>query len=88
MKSICEEKISAEVGLIHAEQISLYKFQQAQLKTKQVKQAIFNQWESMGFSKLKCKFKYGFSIVYQKERKEKEIKAVFLDLKKKVILRP
>ena len=39
----------------------------------------------MGFSKLKCKFKYGFSIVYQKKkekRKEKEIKAVFLDFKK------
>ena len=83
MKSICDEKISAEVGLIHAEQISLYKFQQAQLKTKQVKQAIFNQWESMGFSKLKCTFKYGFSIVYQK-KKEKEIKAVFLDFKKKL----
>ena len=72
MKSICEEKISAEVGLIHAEQISLYKFQQAQLKTKQVKQAIFNQWESMGFSKLKCKFKYGFFIVYQKKKKKKK----------------
>ena len=26
MTSICEEKISAEVRLIHAEQISLYKF--------------------------------------------------------------
>ena len=41
----------------------------------------------MGFSKLKCKFKYGFSIVYQKKkekRKEKEIKAVFLDFKKKL----
>ena len=39
----------------------------------------------MGFSKLKCQFKYGFFIVYQKKKKkkkkwkEKEIKTVFLD---------
>ena len=42
----------------------------------------------MGFSKLKCKFKYGFFIVYQKKKKkwkEKEIKTVFLDLKKKKV---
>ena len=40
----------------------------------------------MGFSKLKCKFKYVFFTVYQKKKKkwkEKEIKTVFLDLKKK-----
>ena len=43
----------------------------------------------MGFSKLKCKFKYGFFTVYQKKKKkkwkEKEIKTVFLDLKKKKV---
>ena len=43
MTSIFEKKISAEVRLIHVEQISSYKFhrfkkkQQTQLKTKQVK---------------------------------------------------
>ena len=53
MKSTCEKKISVEVRLIHAEQRSLYKFhrfkkkQQTQPKTKQVKQDILNQWESM-----------------------------------------
>ena len=58
MTSIYEEKISAEVRLIHAEQISLYKFhrfkkkQQTQLNTKQVKKDILNQWETMGFPKL------------------------------------
>ena len=60
MTSTSEKKIAAEVGLIHAEQISLYKFhrfkkkQQTQLKTKQVKQDMLNQWESMGFPKLHC----------------------------------
>ena len=51
--------MSAEVRLIiHAEQISLYKFncfkkkQQTELKTKQIKQDILNQWESIGFPKL------------------------------------
>ena len=58
MTLICERKISAEVRLIHAEQISLYKFrrfqkkQEAQPKTKQVNQDVLNQWESMGFPKL------------------------------------
>ena len=58
MTSICEKKILEEVRLIPAEQISLYKFrrfkkkQSTQLKTKQIKQDILNQWESMGFSKL------------------------------------
>ena len=57
MTSICEKKISAEVRLIHEEQISLYNFivlrkNKTQLKTKQVKQDILNQWESMGFPKL------------------------------------
>ena len=58
MTSIYEKKISAEVRLIHAEQISLYKFhcfkkkQQTQWKTKQVKKDILNQWESMGIPKL------------------------------------
>ena len=48
MMSICEKKISAEVRVIHAEQITLYKFhrfkrkQWTQLKTKQVKQE--NLW--------------------------------------------
>ena len=57
MTSICEKEISAEVRLIRAEQMS-YKFhrfknkQFTQLKTKQVKQDILNQWESMGFTKL------------------------------------
>ena len=58
MTEICEKKISAEIRLIHTEQISLNKFhrfkkkQLTQLKTKQVKQDIWNQWESMGFPKL------------------------------------
>ena len=58
MTSTCKKKISAEVRLIHAEQISLYKFHRfkkkhyTQLKTKQVEQDILNQWESMGFPKL------------------------------------
>ena len=61
MTSICEKKMSAEVRLIHAKQISLYKFyrfkkkQQTQLKTKQVKQDILNEWESMGIPKLSTK---------------------------------
>ena len=43
MTSICEKKISAEVRLIHAEQMSLYNFivlrkkQKTQLKTEQLK---------------------------------------------------
>ena len=58
MTSLFEKKISAEVRVIHAEQMSLYNFivlrkkQQTQLKTAQLKQDILNQWESMGFSKL------------------------------------
>ena len=46
MTSVCEKKNSAEVQLIHAEQISLYNFivlrkkQYTQLKTKQLKQDI------------------------------------------------
>ena len=58
MTSNSEKKISAEVRLIHAEQMSLYDFivfkkkQQTQLKTKQAKQDISNQWESIGFPKL------------------------------------
>ena len=58
MTSTCEKKISAEVRLIHAEQISSYNFivlrkkQLTQLKIKQVEHDILNQWESMGFSKL------------------------------------
>ena len=58
MTSISGKKISAEVRLIHAEQISLYNFtilrkkQQTQLKNKQVRQDILNQWESMDFPKL------------------------------------
>ena len=53
MRKICEKKISAEVRLIHEEQISLYKFhrfkkkQKTQLKTKQVRQDILNQWEAI-----------------------------------------
>ena len=49
MTSVCEKKISAEVRLIHAEQISLYNFiilrkkQWTQMKTKQLKQDILNQ---------------------------------------------
>ena len=49
MTSIHEKKISAEVRLIHEEQISLYNFivlrkkkQYTQLKTKQVNQDILN----------------------------------------------
>ena len=48
MTSICEKKISAEVRLIHAEQMSLYNFivlrkkQKTQLKTEQLKQNISN----------------------------------------------
>ena len=49
MTSIYEKKISAEVRLIHAEQMSLYNFiilrkkQWTQMKTKQLKQDILNQ---------------------------------------------
>ena len=48
MTSICEKKISAEVRLIHAEQMSLYNFivltkkQWTQLGTDQLKQSISN----------------------------------------------
>ena len=48
MTSIYEKKISAEVRLIHAEQLSLYNFiilrkkQWTQMKTKQLKQDILN----------------------------------------------
>ena len=49
MTKICEKKISAEVRLIHAEQLSLYNFmilrkkQWTQMKTKQLKQDFLNQ---------------------------------------------
>ena len=49
MTSVYEKKNSAEVPLIHAEQMSLYNFiilrkiQWAQPKTKQLKQDILNQ---------------------------------------------
>ena len=49
MTSIYEKKISAEVRLIHAEQMSLYNFiilrkkQWTQMKTKKLKQDILNQ---------------------------------------------
>ena len=49
MTSIYEKKISTEVRLIHAEQMSLYNFvilrkkQWTQMKTKQLKQDILNQ---------------------------------------------
>ena len=58
MTLICENKISAEVRLIHAKQISLYNFiilrkkQWTQMKTKQLKQDILNQQKSIGFPKL------------------------------------
>ena len=57
MTLICENKISAEVRLIHVGQLSLYNLSvlrtqlKTQMKTKQVKQDILNQWESMGFHK-------------------------------------
>ena len=60
MMSIYEKKISAEVRIIHAEQMSLYnlivlmKTQQTQMKTKQLKQDILNKYESIGFRKLNC----------------------------------
>ena len=49
MTSIYEKKISAEVRLIHAEQMSLYNFtilrkkQRTQMKSKKLKQDILNQ---------------------------------------------
>ena len=49
MTSVYEKKISAEVRLIHAEQMPLYNFiilrkkQWTQMKTKQLKQDILNQ---------------------------------------------
>ena len=59
MTSMCGKRISAEVRLIHAEQIPLHHFivlrkkkQQTQLKNKQVKQNILNQWESWVFGNL------------------------------------
>ena len=57
MTSISEKTISAEVRLIHAEQIFLYNFiilskkQWRQMKTKQLKQDILNQEKSIGFPK-------------------------------------
>ena len=56
--NLWKKKNSTEVRLTHAEEMPLYNFivlrrkQQTQLKTKQLKQNILNQWESMGFSKL------------------------------------
>ena len=52
MTSICEKNVSAEVRLIHTDQITLYKFHRFK---KQVKQGILNQWEFMGFPKLQSK---------------------------------
>ena len=58
MTSIYEKKISAEVRLIHAEQMFLYNFivlrkkQQTQMKTKQLNKDILNQQEAIGFPKL------------------------------------
>ena len=53
MMSICEKNISAEVRLIHVEQVSLYIFIVLRKNNRQqLKQDILNQWESMGFSKL------------------------------------
>ena len=58
MTSIYEKNISAEVRLIHAEQMSLYNFiilrkkQWTQMNTKQFKKDILNQQESIGFPKL------------------------------------
>ena len=60
MMSIYEKKISGKARLIHAEQISLYNFiilrkkQWTQMKIKQLKQDILNQWESIGFPKPVC----------------------------------
>ena len=61
MTSISKKKISAEIQLIHAEQISLFNFtvlrkNNTQLRAKQVKQDILNQWESTGFPKL-CEYR-------------------------------
>ena len=55
MTSICEKKMSAEVQLIHAEEICLLNFiifwkkDHTQLKTKQLKQNIFRSMEIYGF---------------------------------------
>ena len=49
------KKKSAEVRVIHAEQVSLYNFiilrkrQWTQVKIKQLKQDTLNQWEFIGF---------------------------------------
>ena len=62
MTSIYEKKNLAKVQLIHAEQMSLYNFiilrkkQWTQMKTKQLKQDILNQYESIGFPKLNTFF--------------------------------
>ena len=54
--SSCEKKISAEVRLIHAEQMSFTEFRHfmkkeyTQLKTKQLKQSIFKSTGIYGFS--------------------------------------
>ena len=60
MTSIYEKNISAEVRLTHADQMSLYNFiilrkkQWTQMKTKQLRQDILNQQESISFSNLNC----------------------------------
>ena len=61
MTSICWKKISTEVRLIHAHQMSLYNLiilrkQWTQMKAKQLKQGLLNQYESLGFPKLYCRF--------------------------------
>ena len=70
MMSIYEKKVSTEAQcmmsiyekLIHAEQMSLYNFiilrkkQWTHMKTKQLKQDILNQKESIGFPKLDYSF--------------------------------
>ena len=62
MTSIYEKKNLGKVQLIHAEQMALYNFiilrkkQWTQMKTKQLKQDILNQYESIGFPKLNTFF--------------------------------
>ena len=58
MTSCMRKENSAEVRFIHAEQMSLYnliilrKEQWTDIKIKQLKQDILNQYESIGFRKL------------------------------------
>ena len=76
MTSISEKKIAAEVRLIQAEQISLHSFIVLRKKNRhswrlnKSKQDNLNQWESMGFPKLKCDVLRSLLLFVQFKKRE------------------